>query len=277
MKLPPIARRFLSTPQGVAGGLIVGAILFVAIAADVIAPQSPSEQNRPGRNQGPSVEHLLGTDDSGRDLWSRIAHGSRLTLLCACCSMGIGLLFGVPLGLAAGAGGKKTDLAVSGIMDTLLAFPGLLLAMAVVAVLGPNLRNAMIAVGVVYVPRFGRLVRGQVLAERQMEYVFAARALAVPRLSLWFRHLLRNCLTPLIVAATLSLATAILEAASLSFLGLGAQPPLPEWGAMLNDGRKSILTNPALTYIPGITIMITVLGINMVGDALRDVIGRSTR
>ncbi len=277
MRLPPIFRRLLSTPQGAIGCMIVAMILLVAALADGIAPQDPAHQDRPARLQELSGAHLLGTDDLGRDIWSRIAHGSRLTLGCACCSLLIGLFAGVPLGLAAGGGGRKTDLAISGLFDTLLAFPGLLLAMAVVAVLGPSLVNAMVAVGIVYIPRFGRLVRAQVLAERQKDYVVAARALCTPSYSLWFRHVLLNCSTPLIVASTLSLATAILWAASLSFLGLGAQPPSPEWGAMLNDGRRFIFEKPSLTYIPGLAIMIAVLGINLVGDAMRDVIGRSSR
>ncbi len=267
-------RRFLSSPQGAIGTAIVAGVLVIAITANITAPQNPSHQNIPERLQGPNAKHFLGTDEFGRDLWSRIARGSRLTLMCAFCALGIGLFFGVPLGVAAGAGGRTLDLGISAVFDTMLAFPGLLLAMAIVAVLGaPNLENTMLAVGIVYIPRFGRLVRAQVLAERQKEYVDAARALCIGRLSLWFRHVLLNCLTPLIVASTLSLATAILEAASLSFLGLGAQPPSPEWGAMLNSGREYIFTDPQLTYIPGVAIMLTVLGINMVGDALHEGLG----
>lgn len=277
MGRPTIIRRVFVTPQGAAGLVIVSLVLFLAIFADVIAPHDPVLTDLPRRFQGASAEHWLGTDESGRDIWSRIVYGSRITLLCATTALVIGLLFGVPLGVLAGAGTKKMDLVLSGIMDVLLAFPGLLLAMAVVAVLEPNLKNAMIAIGIVYIPRFGRLVRAQVLSERQKEYVLAAQSLCIAPASLWFRHVLLNCMTPLIVAATLSLATAILEAASLSFLGLGVQPPTPEWGAMLNSGRQHILSYPELTYIPGIAIMLTVLGINLVGDALRDVIGKPPR
>lgn len=277
MGRPTIVSRVLFTPQGATGLILVSLVLSMAIFADVIAPYDPVQSDLPNRFQDSSAKHWLGTDESGRDMWSRIIYGSRITLMCAVTSLAIGLSFGVPLGILAGAGSKRMDLLLSGIMDVLLAFPGLLLAMAVVAVLEPNLKNAMIAIGIVYIPRFGRLVRAQVLSERQREYVLAAQALCISPVSLWFRHVLLNCLTPLIVAATLSLATAILEAASLSFLGLGVQPPTPEWGAMLNSGRQHILSYPELTYIPGIAIMLTVLGINLVGDALRDVIGKPPR
>lgn len=234
-----------------------------AIAADSLAP--------------PSRSTIMGTDVLGRDIFSRVLFGARISLTIGFVSVGIGLSIGVVLGLIAGFYGKKVDIAVSMFVDTMLAFPGILLAIAIVSVLGPSLRNAMIAVGIGSFPAYARLVRGQVLSAKEHEYVEAARIVGATNLQLMFKHVLPNVVAPVIVLSTLRIGTAILTAAGLSFLGLGAQPPTPEWGAMVNDGRNYLRVAWWITTFPGIAIMLTVLAVNQVGDGLRDALDPRSR
>jgi peptide/nickel transport system permease protein len=205
-----------------------------------------------------------------RSRFSRVLVGARISLTVGFVSVGIGLAIGVVLGLIAGFYGRKVDIAVSMFVDTMLAFPGILLAIAIVSVLGPSLRNAMIAVGIGSFPAYARLIRGQVLSAKENEYVEAARIVGATNLQLMFKHVLPNVVAPVIVLSTLRIGTAILTAAGLSFLGLGAQPPTPEWGAMVNDGRNYLRVAWWITTFPGIAIMLTVLAVNQVGDGLRD-------
>lgn len=218
----------------------------------------------------PGHYYLLGTDDLGRDIFSRILYGSRLSLMVGVISVSIGLIFGGILGLISGFYGGLLDDLIMRTMDIILSIPYVLLAILIVAILGPGLTNAMIAIGIVVVPQFARIVRGSVLSLKQSEYVQAARVLGARDWRVINRHILRNSLSPLIVQTSLTFATAILEAAALGFLGLGAQPPSPEWGAMLADGRKLLLTSPWAVIFPGVAIVTFVLGFNLLGDGLRD-------
>lgn len=266
-------RRFLRKPSGVAGGMVLLFFVLVACFAESIATHSPTQQVLENNFQPPSAEHYFGTDELGRDIFSRVVHGSRITLWVGFTAVGIALALGVPLALLAVSGGRRIDLIVSGIIDMFLALPSLVLALAIVAIFGQNLTNAMIAIGIVYMPRMARVVRNAALTESQLEYVMAARALSCSKARILFRHILPNCIPPLMVAATLHLASAILEAAALSFLGLGAKPPSPEWGAMLQQGRENYMQASYMIYFPGMAIFITVLAINLFGDALNDTLG----
>ncbi|RMF92306.1 MAG: ABC transporter permease, partial [Nitrospinota bacterium] len=238
--LGEVLQRLLRNRTALAGGLIVLGFVLIATLADLLAPHDPLEQDLYNRLKPPVWEeggertHLLGTDDFGRDLLSRIIHGARLSLFIGTISVGISLVIGTLLGALAGFYQRGVDQCIMRLMDIMLAFPSILLAIAIVAMLGPKLRNAMIAVGVVGIPQYARIVRASVLAQAQQEYVLAARSLGAQDFRLIFRTILPNSLAPLIVQSTLGFATAILDAAGLSFLGLGAQPPLPEWGAMLS-------------------------------------------
>ncbi|MBI1388663.1 MAG: ABC transporter permease subunit [bacterium] len=266
-------KRFLRKPSGWVGGIICSFILFVALFAPLLATHNPDEQNLPQKLRPPSSEHWFGSDDTGRDLYSRVVYGSRLTLSVGVVAVGIATALGVPLALLSVWGGRRADLVVSGVIDVFLAFPSLVLALAIVAILGQDLTNAMIAIGIVYAPRLARVVRAAALSESVRDYVSAARALSCSAPRVLFRHILPNCMAPLLASATLYLASAILEAAALSFLGLGAQPPQSEWGALLYAGRDFRLTAPYLLYFPGFAIFITVMGINLLGDAVNDTLG----
>lgn len=258
------------------GLIIILLFLLMALFAPWIAPHDPLEQSLYSKLKPPvweergDKEYLLGTDDFGRDLLSRIIYGSRISMLVGLVAVSISLFFGTLAGAVAGFYGKKLDNLIMRLMDILLAFPSILLAIVIVAFLGPSLRNAMIAIGVVSIPRYARLVRGSVLEEYAKDYVQSARALGAGDARLIFIHILPNCLAPLIVQTTLGFATAILETAALSFLGLGAQPPTPEWGAMLANGRALILRAWWVVTFPGIMILMAVLGFNLLGDGLRD-------
>lgn len=263
-------RRLRHNRSAMVGLIIVVLLALVAIFAPVLSPCDPLQQDLEIRLQNPSSAHLLGTDDLGRDLLSRIVFGSRVSLQVGLFSVFLALVVGTLLGSVAGYFGGLVDSIVMRLMDVLLAFPGVLLAIGIVAVLGPSLTNAMIAIGVVSIPRYARVVRASVLTVKETEYVQAARAIGNGAVRILFAHILPNCLAPLTVQTTLGIATAILEAAGLSFLGLGAQPPTPEWGAMLAGARQYLRLAPWVTALPGIAIVFTVIGFNLLGDGLRD-------
>ena len=258
------------------GGGTLFLLLFVALCAPVLAPHDPMEQNLYARLQPPSLDHPLGTDDFGRDILSRIIYGSRISLRIGAASITAALLVGTLLGLWAGYWGGWVDTLIMRCMDLLLAFPSILLAIAIVAVVGPGIDNAIMAVSVVLIPQFARLVRSSVLSVREMAYIEAARALGAGPMRILFFGILPNCTAPIIVQTTLGLGTAILDAAGLSFLGLGAQPPMPEWGAMLAGGRELLFEAPWVMTFPGLAIFIVVLAINLFGDGLRDALDPKT-
>ena len=252
------------------GASVVGALLIVALLAPILAPHDPLRQDLYNRLRSPSITHPLGTDDFGRDILSRIIFGSRISLRIGLISISVALLAGSAIGLVAGYRGGIIDALSMRFMDILLAFPSILLAIAIVAIIGPGIENVMIAVSIVMVPQFARLLRASALSVREMAYIEATRALGSGDLRLMLRGVLPNCLAPLIVQSTLSLGTAMLDAAGLSFLGLGAQPPTPEWGSMLSGGRELLLKAPWVMAFPGMAIFIVVLGLNLLGDGLRD-------
>jgi len=267
---PEVWRRLRRNRAAMAGLGIVILLVVTAILAPWLAPYSPTAGNMPDQLQGPNRRHLLGTDDLGRDILSRIIYGTRITLQVGVIAVGIGLSIGVVLGSVAGYYGGLADSIIMRIMDVMLAFPSILLAIAIMAMMGPGLVNCMIAVGIVGVPTYARLVRGSILQIKETEYVQAARAVGNRELRVLARHVLPNTLAPLIVQATLGVGSAILEAAALGFLGLGAQRPQPEWGLMLADGRRFLTTHPHVCTFPGLAIMLVVLGFNLFGDGLRD-------
>jgi dipeptide transport system permease protein len=263
--------------KGAMLGLIIIVLLFlVAIFANILAPHSPIEQFRenflqpPAWVEGGSWEFFLGTDDVGRDLLSRIIYGSRLSLFIGSIVVTISLALGIGLGLVSGFFRGVTDIGVMRLMDIVLSIPGLLLSIVIVAILGPGLINAMIAVAITYVPHYARLARASVMSEMSKDYVTASKVAGAGNLRLMLREVLPNCMAPLIVQATLSFSTAILDAAALGFLGLGAQAPTPEWGTMLADSLKFLQSAPWVVTFPGLAILITVLAFNLMGDGLRD-------
>jgi len=262
--------RIIKSKTSFIGLCIIIILIITALLAPVIATHSPTDQSIVDRYQTPSSEHYLGTDELGRDIFSRIVYGTRISIQIGIIAVGISMIVGVLLGATAGYFGKWIDQVIMRLIDILMAFPSILLAIALVAVLGPSLRNAMIAVGIVGVPQFARIVRAAVLSVKETEYIEAARAIGAKHSRIVFQHVLPNCVAPIIVQATLGIGTAILDAAGLSFLGLGAQPPTPEWGAMLSDGRSALQTAPWVIAFPGIAIFFVVLGFNLFGDGLRD-------
>ena len=269
-------RRLRKNKTAMVGLTVVALFLLMALFAPVISPHDPLTQSLYDKLKPPvwepkgSWDNVLGTDDFGRDLLSRIFYGARISMVVGIVSVSIALALGTVAGAIAGFYRGRVDNLIMRFMDLLLAFPSILLAIVIVAFLGPNLRNAMIAIGIVNIPRYARLVRGSVLEEYSKDYVLAARALGARDASLIFQHILPNCLAPLIVQTSLGFASAILEAAALSFLGLGAQPPTPEWGAMLANGRALILRAWWAVTFPGVFILFAVLGFNLLGDGLRD-------
>lgn len=265
------AMRRLRRNKGAMIGLGILALLILATTfAPVLAPYDPIKQDLMKALQEPGAEHLLGTDQFGRDILSRLLYGGRISLRIGLVSVGIAGSIGVTLGLISGYFGGWIDMLVSRVLDLMLAFPGILLALVIVSVIGPSLFNVMVAVGISSVPAYARLVRGTVLAAREAVYVEAARATGATDRMIMLRHILPNVLAPVIVLATLGIAGAILSGAALSFLGLGAQPPTPEWGAVLSDGRNYLRLAWWISTFPGVAIMITVLSINLLGDGLRD-------
>ncbi len=262
--------RVLKNPLGLAGLIIVLLALFTAIFADFVAPYSPYEQHIDQALQGPSAAHLLGQDDLGRDILSRIIFGTRISLMVGFITVGVSAVLGLLIGAISGYFGGWIDEILMRITDILLAFPGILLAIAIMAILGPSLNNVIIALCIVGWKSYARLVRGEILKEKEKEYVQAARGLGYSRSRIILVHLLPNTLNPVLVMATLGIASMIISEAGLSFLGLGTQPPTPSWGAMLAEGRQYLLQAYHLTTFPGLAIMILVLGFSFLGDALRD-------
>ncbi|MBD8522901.1 nickel transporter permease [Lysinibacillus sp. FSL R7-0073] len=263
-------RSFKKSKVSLVGAGIVIFFVLLAVIGPFIAPQGINEQDLTKRLLAPSSNHWFGTDDFGRDIFSRIIHGARISLWVGFFSVILSVIIGSLLGIIAGYYGKWIDTIISRIFDIMLAFPSMLLAIAVVSVLGPSLQNALIAIAIINVPNFGRLIRSKVLSVKEEEYIVAAKAIGMRDSRILFSHILPNSITPIIVQGTLAIATAIIEAAALGFLGLGAQAPAPEWGKMLADARKFLLNAPWTMIFPGIAIMLTVLGFNLMGDGLRD-------
>jgi peptide/nickel transport system permease protein len=275
-------RRFIRNPAGIAGLSVVGFFVFTAIFAPLLAPHSPTDQNlfaiANGCCPGPSRAHPFGVDELGRDELSRVIYGTRYSLIVGVLSVAVGLSIGMILGSIAGYLGGWGDTLVMRLMDILLAIPSLLLAIGIVAMLGPGLPQVMIAVGVATVPIFARLLRGTILGQRQADYVLAARAIGVRRRIILVSHILPNSISPVIVAGTLAMATAIIDVAGLGFLGLGPQDPAtPEWGTMLTTADRYIATAPFLAFFPGLAIVMIVLGFNLIGDALREALDPKLR
>jgi peptide/nickel transport system permease protein len=275
-------RRVRRNPGAIAGFVIIVVIVVIAIFAPLIAPYGPREQNleliKAGCCPGPSKEHLFGVDELGRDEFSRIVYGARYSLLIGVVSVTVGFLLGSVLGAIAGFAGGATDSVIMRITDIWLTIPGFLMAIGIVAMLGPGLWQIMVAIGVINVPLFARLLRGAVLAQRENDFVLAARAVGVSGRSILASHILPNAISPVIVAGTLALATAIIDAAGLGFLGLGPQDPsTPEWGTMLTNTVRFLQTAPHLAIIPGLAIVVTAISINLIGDGLREALDPKLR
>jgi peptide/nickel transport system permease protein len=264
-----ILRALRHNPLGLAGLLTIALVALVAILAPLLSPYGPTDQVA-NRLEEPSGEYLLGTDEFGRDILSRVIFGSRISLYVGVVSVGLALISGGAVGLVAGYFGRRTDTLLMRLVDILFAIPSLVLAIVIAGLLGPSLTNAMIAIGIVYAPIYARLVRGEVLAVRNQPYIEAAHAVGLGHGRLILRHILPNITAPLIIQTTLLLSTAILSEASLSFLGLGTQPPDPSWGTMLGSGRRYMELTPWVAIAPGLAIVTTVLGFNLLGDGLRD-------
>lgn len=265
-----VLRRLVRRPAAILGCLIIFSFLVCAALAPWLAPYPPDESDFFKARRAPSPEHRLGNDELGRDLLSRLIYGTRISVLIAGISVSIGVFIGVPLGLISGHFGGWIDTFIMRVVDVMLSFPSILLAIGMVAILGPGLENAMISVGVVSIPTYIRLVRASVLSVKENDYVAAARALGAGHTRLITRHLLPQCVGPILVQSSLQVATSILAAAGLGFLGLGAPPNVPEWGTILAKGRTYIFSAPHLVLFPGLAIALVVMGFNLLGDALRD-------
>jgi dipeptide transport system permease protein len=267
---------FKENSGAVAGLVVIAVLILLALAADVVAPHSPVLTNNavflkpPFWQQGGSIAYPLGTDAIGRDILSRLIHGARLSLLIGIAVVTLSVIAGTILGLVAGFFRGVIEIAIMRLMDITLTLPSLLLAIVIVAILGPGLMNAMLAVAIVLLPHYVRIARAAVIGEVAKDYVTAAKVAGAGRLRLMFKEVLPNCAAPLIVQASLGISTAILDAAALGFLGLGAQPPLPEWGTMLADAREFVLRAWWVVTLPGLAILVTVLAFNLLGDGLRD-------
>lgn len=265
-------RRFSRRRLALLGAILVAGILMSTLVLPMSISWDPNEMNIKDALLPPGREHLLGTDQFGRDTLSRLAHGAGISLKVSILATAIALIGGVIMGASAGYAGRKVDSILMRSLDALMAFPGLLLAIALVAALGPGLMSLIIAIGIVSTPRFARITRASVLKKKELEYVLAARALGKPGWLILVSDILPNCLSPIIVQATLTLPAAILGEAALSFLGLGVPPPAPSWGRMLNEARGFMEIYPELAIFPGVAIFLTVLGFNLLGDGLRDVL-----
>ena len=265
-----LARR---KPLGAAGAVIVLALIVLALAAPIVAPYDYREQSRANLLKPPSVAHPFGTDNLGRDIFSRVLFGAQTSLYVGLVAVGVGTTVGSVIGLISGYAGGRVDLLLQRLMDLVLAFPTLILAIATVAMLGPTTTNVVVAMAIVFTPTANRVVRGSVLAEKENQYVEAARAIGCGGTRIAFRHLLPNVMAPIIVIASTSLGTAILVESSLSFLGLGPPPPAPTWGAMLSVGSRSFFEQaPWMAIFPGLAISLAIFGFNLLGDALRDLL-----
>jgi len=276
-----VMKHLLRHRSGRTGLIILSLLILIAIFAPLIAPYDPTQLLKSETRRDPPCihlfgcpkeepQHLFGIDGNSRDLFSRVLFGSRLSLQVGLVTMGFAILIGTVIGAFAAYAGGTIDNILMRIMDVVMAFPSLLLAITIVSVLGTGLINALLAIGIVSIPRFARLVRSTVLTVKELEYVQASKALGGSSMHILFKRILPNAITPLIVQGTLGIATAILDAAALSFLGLGAEPPRPEWGLMLGEEKNSIFSAPHLVIFPGIAIMLTVLAFNLLGDGLRD-------
>lgn len=277
-------RALLHHRSAVIGMIIITLLIFVSIFAPLIAPYEPTQiligVEQIKKREGPCIhllgcptdrpQHIMGVDGNVRDVFSRVVYGSRVSLYVGFITVGIAIIAGVTLGALAGYRGGLVDNLIMRVLDVVLAFPSLLLAIAIVSVLGPKLLNAMLAIAIVSIPSYARVMRASVLATKGEDYVLAARAVGVSPIRILIQHVMPNAISPLIVQASLGIGTAILETAALSFLGLGAQPPTPEWGAMLSAERNQVFSAPHLVFFPGLAIMINVLGFNLLGDGLRD-------
>jgi len=277
-------RRLFRQRSGILGMIILGFLVFVALFAPLIAPYDPNEvligKEQIKKRSKPCIhllgcsteqpQHIMGTDGNVRDEFSRLIYGARISLVIGFTTIGFAIMVGLTLGAIAGYVGGWTSDIIMRILDVVLAFPFLLLAIAIVAVLGPGLTNAMLAIAIVNIPAYARVIRSSVLSVKEEEYVTAARAVGTGTGRILSHHIMPNAISPIIVLGTLGIGTAILETAALSFLGLGAQPPAPEWGAMLASERAQIFSAPHLLFFPGLAIMLTVLGFNLLGDGLRD-------
>lgn len=270
-------RRLKMNPIAVCGLVVMLALTAGALLAPWITAYDPTAVDVRARLQGPSWKHLLGTDNFGRDVFSRVLHAGRISLVVGFVAVGIGAVCGGALGAVSGYYGRRLDALIMRAMDVLLSIPQLILAIAIVGALGANLINLMVAVGVSVLPRYARLVRASAMSLRELEFVEAARAAGAGDLRIILRNIIPNCMAPLIVLSTLGVAQAILSAATLSFLGLGIQPPTPEWGSMLSDGRQFLRNAPHLTIFPGLAIVAVVLALNMLGDGLRDALDPKLR
>jgi ABC-type dipeptide/oligopeptide/nickel transport system permease subunit len=265
-------RWLMRRPSLSIGGALVLVIILAAILAPLISPADPYAQNLGNALQPPSWAHPFGTDQFGRDTLSRVLWGAQISLLEVLVGVGLAVVIGVPLGIVSGTLGGRIDGLIMWTMDILFAFPAVILAILIVSILGPSLINLLIATAIFSIPVYARLMRNMALGLKQMEYIEAAEALGAGKLRIMFDHMLRNAMAPIIVQSTLTAGTVVLSAASLSFLGLGAQPPIPEWGAMMSEGRQFIGVNVYLSLFPGLAVMVMVLGFNMLGDGLRDLL-----
>jgi peptide/nickel transport system permease protein len=263
--------------NAVLGIIIVCFIILIAVFGSLIAPYDPLLPAPLDRLQSPSASHWFGTDSLGRDILTRVIFGCRISLMIGLVSVSISLVPGTILGLLAGYFGKTVDAVIMRVMDVILAFPAILMAIFIAAILGPSLINTMIAVGIVYIPHYARIVRSSVLLLKEQLFVQSVRHMGGSHIRIIFNHILPNALAPIIVYATLGMGTAVLQAAALGFLGLGAQPPQPEWGAMLSEGRQYLQLAPHVAAFPGLAIMLLVLGFNVFGDGLRDVLDPTLR
>lgn len=270
-------RRLKKQKSAMVGLGIILFFLIIGLLAPVITTESVNGFN-PGQTLvSPNADHWFGTDDQGRDIFTRILYGSRISMWIGFASVAGAIIVGSTLGLLAGFYGKWTDTVISRLFDIMLAFPSILLAIAIVSILGPSLFNALIAIAIINIPTYGRLIRSRVLSVKQEEYIMASKAIGMSNLRIIFKHVLPNSITPIIVQGTLGVATAITEAAALGFLGLGAQPGQPEWGKMLADSRQFITVAPWTLLFPGIAIMFVVIGFNIFGDGLRDALDPKTK
>ncbi len=265
-------RRFVRNRSAVAGLLVVGIFVFIALAAPLLAPYDAYDMNMLNRLKPPSVDHLMGTDDFGRDLLTRIMFGARISLVVSLGTVGLAVLIGVSIGLASGYLGGAVDLWLMRVVDIFLSFPALLLALALVAVLGRGLGNLIVALALVTWTTYARVVRASTLAIKEEEYITAARVVGVPTLRVLWRHILPNAAGPILVIAALGMGNAVVSEAALSFLGLGVQPPEPSWGTTLTFGLQFLREDPYLSTFPGLAIMLVVLGFNLLGDGLGDLL-----